>query len=153
MKVSHPRTRPAYRALIEVVRASGLIAKAGDRVLGRHGLTQTQFNVLMVLRYDLPRGASQTELSRNLLVNPADMSGLIRRMLAKGILLREDHPRDARAWSVSLSPKGRDLLSQLEPSYYSQVEHLMGTRSERELEGFREILQSLETGLLSLEAA
>ena len=125
----HPREQAPYRALMDLVKVTGLLKKAGDRFFKAYGLTQSQFNVLMVLKYDAPKGCTQSDLSRRLLVNRADMSGLVRRMEKRKLLERDNTPGDERAWLVTLSSEGKGLLQKIEPPYYKKVGRVMGVHT------------------------
>lgn len=140
------RSRPAYRALMSLVWVSNLVQKAGDRFFQQYGLTQSQFNVLMVVRDAGSEGLTQVQLSERLLVNAADVAGLARRMLGKKWLARRDHPTDRRAWLLRLSPAGRKILSRVEPSYYRKVGHVMGGVSAAESWRLLDCLQCIREG-------
>lgn len=129
----HPRQQPAYQALLSLLRLAGLLHKAGDRFFREFAITQTQFNVLMLLRYECEQGCTQTELGRRLLVKAANVTGLVRRLERDGLLVREPHPSDERAWWVRISGAGKKLLRRVEPAYYKRVQEVMGVHSGADL--------------------
>ena len=129
---NHPRTWDSYQTLMELVKTTMLLKKTGDRFFKGHGLTQSQFNVLMVLKYDAPQGCTQSELSRLMLVNRADMSGLVRRMEKQGLVERADTPKDERAWTVKVSRRGKTLLQTIEPAYYQKVRLVMDVHMDKD---------------------
>ena len=133
-----------------LVSTSEALRKAGNRFFEKHGLTQTQFNVLMVLKHDVPSGCSQNELCGRLVVNAADVSGLVRRMQAHGLIERKDHPEDPRAWLVTLAEKGRRLLDQVEPLYYRQVKHATDLLTSRQAEMLAALLERVQQGILRI---
>ena len=139
-----PRENPAYQAFLALVRVAALLFKAGDRFFRPHGLTQVQFNVLMALKHGAPEGRTQTELGRHLVVKDANMSALVRRMLARGLIRRADDPADTRAWRVTLAPQGRDLLRVAGPGYGRALESLMGGCSPRDARRFADMLRQAE---------
>lgn len=143
----HPRALDSYRTLMELVRTTMFLKKAGDHFFKQYGLTQSQFNVLMVLRYDAPRGCTQSELSRRMLVNRADMSGLVRRMRKRGLVEREEVPHDERAWAVKVSRRGGALLREVEPAYYQKVRRVMGGHADKENRAFAVFLQRTQEGI------
>lgn len=132
MSVQFRRGGP-YQVMLSLVKIAGLLQKAGDRFFREFGLTQAQFNILIVLKYQRPDGCTQTELCAHMLVKGANMTGLVRRMIRDGLVTRDHHPTDERAWIVRLSRKGRQLLAEVEPEYYARVKALMGVHSSREL--------------------
>lgn len=130
----HPRESAGYRLLVSLFRVDSLLSKASGDFLRPYGLTPSQFNVLMVFKYTAPDGASQVELCRHLLVNRADVTGLVRRMMGRGWLTRRPDRHDERCKQVSLAPAGRALLEKIEPAYYRRVAEVMGVFNERETE-------------------
>ena len=143
----HPRAWDSYQTLMELVKTTALLKKAGDRFFKEHGLTQSQFNVLMVLKYDTPQGCTQSELSRRMLVNRADMSGLVRRMEKQELVKRVDVPHDERAWTVKVSRQGKTVLEKIEPVYYAKVRSLMSVHTDRGSLAFSESLKRTQEGI------
>jgi DNA-binding MarR family transcriptional regulator len=127
-----PRETSSYQALLALVKLGGVLRKAGDRYLGAYGLTQCQFNVLMVLKHHYPAGCTQTELCRRLLVNGSNMTTLVRRVEARGLIRRGGDPDDERAWRVELTDKGARLFQQVERVYYRWIASIMAVHSDRE---------------------
>ena len=90
----------AHEALLNVVLTGTLLVKEGDRVLRPFGLTDAQFNVLMLLKYQSDHGEmNQTSLGNMLLVNRSNVTGLIDRLeqaseddSVKAIILYVDSP-------------------------------------------------------------
>ena len=130
------RDRRSYAALLSLVKLAGLLRKAGDRFFRSYGLTQSQFNVLMVLSHQTPRGCRQCELARRLLVRAANTTELVRRLAARGWIEREDDPADERAWRVRITEAGRGILRRVEAAYYRQIDRIMQVHSEKELSRF-----------------
>lgn len=141
------RADAAYRALLALVRTSSLLRKAGDRFFADFGLTQVQFNVLMILKYDAPGGCTQRALGELLLVEAADVTGIVKRMLAQGLLTRERHPSDNRAWIVRLSPHGKEILARVEPPYYTTVDRVMSLHKPRDLALLERLLDETQAAL------
>ena len=139
-----------YQAVLTLVRVAGLLRKAADRFFREFGLTQSQFNVLLVLR-DQPQGCSQTSISQLLLVQAANTTVLLRRLEARGLLVREPDPNDDRAKVVRITPKGRKLLARVEPLYRQQVEALMSAHPPRALAQFVNKLEALQRATESID--
>ena len=135
----------SYQAFLAVIKLAGVLRKAGDRFFRTYGLTQSQFNILMVLNYGHPRGCTQTEVCHQLLVRPANMTVLMRRLEANGLVDRAADPADERAWKVTISPQGRKLLQTVEPGYHRTVDRIMGAHSDRALKTlFRQLERTQE---------
>lgn len=141
------RNEPYYGAFLDLVRLASLLRKAGDRFFRKRGITQAQFNVLMLLKHEAPSGCSQNQLCKMLLVEPADVTGLIRRMLRTSLLTREDHPKDERAWVIRISREGRALLDRVEPSYYQKVVAMMGAFKPSQLKELSALFRKTQEAL------
>lgn len=149
-KRDNPRERLRYRALMSLVETGSILRKTADSFFRRYELTQSQFNLLMVLKYQVPNGCSQAEICRRLLVKGANMTGLVRRLEASGLVVREPDPDDERVWQVSLTFAGRKLLGQVEPDYYAKVEQLLAVHTRKDLQSFLGLLESTREAVLQL---
>lgn len=88
-------------------------------------LSPSQFNVLNLLA-DFPEGCSQVELSRQLIMHRSNVTGLVNRLEARGLVKRGSHATDRRAHLVRLTPTGRQLLQSILPHYYRAAEAIWG---------------------------
>ena len=100
--------------------AGFLLAKAHQRLYARfrdmlapHGITPQQFALLAFLwKQDY---LSQTELTEKTEIDRTTLSGLIDRLEKQGLVARQPHPSDRRAFQVALTETGRQLEAVLTP--------------------------------------
>jgi DNA-binding MarR family transcriptional regulator len=71
-------------------------------------LTRQQFMVLVALEHN--DGVSQTALVEMTNIDRSTLAEMVRRMLDRGLLLRERTEEDARANAVAITPLGRKAL-------------------------------------------
>jgi len=124
----------AHEALLNTYyTASCLKKKAGD-FLRPFGLTDVQFNLMMLLKHQTGpgEGLSQAQLSDMMLVNRANITSLIDRMEKAGLVARTSTPSDRRCNIIKLTHRGKRLLSQIEPLYAQEVERVMAALVETE---------------------
>jgi DNA-binding MarR family transcriptional regulator len=76
-----------------------------NSVMGRFGVTPTQFAALAKL--DDLGSVSQNALGRLTRMDPATISGVIGRLIARGLVRQSPHARDARRVLLALTPSGR----------------------------------------------
>lgn len=82
-----------------------------NRALGREfGITLAKFDVLAQL-YRFPDGLTQGTLSRHLKVTGGNVTGLVRRLTADGLITRAMSASDRRAFIVRLTPQGAALYN------------------------------------------
>lgn len=116
---------PHYEALIELLRTSETLWNASRVFFARWDLSPSQFNVLNLLS-SMENGCSQTELSRQLIMHRSNVTGLVDRLEARGLVQRLENLADRRSFSVILTGKGRILLDEIHPFYHAAAESLWG---------------------------
>jgi len=125
MKGQSARSGPRYQALIELLRTSETLWNASRVFFARWDLSPSQFNVLNLL-HEQPRGCTQIALSRQLIMHRSNVTGLVDRLEARGLLERQDSLTDRRAFVVVLTPAGEKLICEILPHYYQAAETVWG---------------------------
>ena len=122
-----------HECLLNILYTATMLYKASYIYFRQYGITDAQFNVLIQLQYEKQQGLSQTDLGRRLVVNKADMTGIIDRLEKAGFVGREDHPQDRRINIIKITRKGRDIVNKLEPGYFQEVKKVMSDMSKNDL--------------------
>lgn len=130
MKARSALPGPRYEALLELLSAAEALWNASRVFFVRWDLSPSQFNVLNLL-YDRPGGCTQVELSRRLIMHRSNITGLVDRLEARGLVRRRDNPADRRAFNVVLTPAGAKLMRQVLPSYHEAAEKVWGGLSPK----------------------
>jgi len=86
-----------------------------DVLLAAQGLTPPQFIALILLR-EVDRPCKMSELSRKTFMSPAVMTGLMSRLIARGVAKRSDDARDRRLVLITITARGRAMLSHIDES-------------------------------------
>lgn len=121
-----PIEHTGHEAVMNVVLTGNLLSKEGDRLLRPFGLTDSQFNIMMLLKYQSESGRiNQTRLGNMLLVNRSNVTGLVDRMEQAGWVARTPEAGDRRVKLVQLTPAGRKLLDRAEKAYFERIEEIM----------------------------
>ena len=125
MRASPPSPGPRYQALLQLLRTAEALWNASRNFFARWDLSPSQFNVLNLL-YDQPDGCTQIELSRSLIMHRSNVTGLVDRLEARGLVRRHDSAHDRRAYRVALTISGRKLVQKILPRYYAAAEQVWG---------------------------
>jgi DNA-binding MarR family transcriptional regulator len=75
----------------------------------------------------------------------------VKRLEASELVARTADARDARAWMIDLTPKGREQLAVLRDSLGTEVEPYLARLSRRDLKALREGVEAMRR-LMALEA-
>lgn len=112
---------PRYQALIELLRTAETLWNSSRVFFARWDLSPSQFNVLNLL-YEHPEGCTQISLSRQLIMHRSNITGLVDRLEARGLLRRKESPDDRRAFNVVLTREGKKLVVAIQPHYFRAAE-------------------------------
>ena len=125
------------------------LKKTAAELFAPLGLTDVQFNVMVLLRYnsDATGGLSQAKISDMMLVNRANITTLIDRMEKADFVERAASEKDRRFNIVKLTDKGKNLLTKVEPLYIYKIRQIMSDFSGIEQKNLIKILEKLRTKL------
>ena len=112
-----------YQALLQLLRTADTVWNSSRVFFARWDISPSQFNVLNLLRGE-PRGLSQIEVGRQLIMHRSNVTGLIDRLEKRGLVRREDAANDRRAYRLVLTAQGRGLMNRIIPHYYAMAESI-----------------------------
>jgi DNA-binding MarR family transcriptional regulator len=115
-----------------------------NRMLRENGLADISvayFAVLQALWHT--DGLSMSELGEKVQLEKSTMTSLIDRMEGAGLLRREDHPTDRRAYRICITPRGQELEQKLDQVVSRAYEHLTRGIPDRDLQKSGEVCRRL----------
>ncbi|HUZ64872.1 MAG TPA: MarR family transcriptional regulator [Acetobacteraceae bacterium] len=116
-------TEAAVRAYVKLLRASrAVVAMVEPRLVAEH-LTLTQFGVLEAVLHKGP--LTQRELTRKVLTSAGNMTDVIDKLAARGLVQRVPCPEDRRSVRIVLTPCGRALVERLFPLHAEDIARAM----------------------------
>jgi DNA-binding MarR family transcriptional regulator len=119
-----PGHKLTLRLWLRLLGCSTLIEKTvRARLTAEFDTTLPRFDVLAALERS-PGGLQLGELSRYLLVSNGNVTGLIARLTAEGLVDRRVDENDARVARVSLTPAGREAFLEMAAAHEAWVESL-----------------------------
>jgi DNA-binding MarR family transcriptional regulator len=104
-------------------------------------LTAGQLRTLLLLYTNGPTRMS--DISSTLNVSMATATGVIDRMVERGIVVRESDPNDRRIVLCRVSPEGEELVSGLWRAWYERAKVLLRALDRRRLLAVRDLLEAL----------
>jgi len=108
------------QATLGILRAAGAITRGLDLVLKQHGLTATQYSVMVILRGAGKHGASNSAIAERMIKAEPDMTRLLDRLERRGWILRERGYPDRRSVTSWITVEGLQLLRRLDPVVHEQ---------------------------------
>lgn len=104
-----------------------------ERLRNRFDTTLPRFDVLSVL-YRSAEGMKMSELSNALRVSNGNITGIVDRLAADGLVVRVPVEGDRRATTVRLTAKGLQSFEQLAAAHEAWVDELLGSVTPAEAE-------------------
>ncbi|HSF31330.1 MAG TPA: MarR family transcriptional regulator, partial [Candidatus Tectomicrobia bacterium] len=115
-------------ALLNVLRTADVLMQRISTVLKPFKLSHSQYNVLRILRGAGPDGLACQEVAERMISRDPDITRLLDRLEARGLVTRTREQKDRRVVTVRITPEGLRLLTQLdgpvEEADRRQLEHL-----------------------------
>lgn len=140
----------AENAFLSVVRAAGGLLRGVEVLLNRHGLTAAQYNVLRILRGAGEHGACGREIASRLTTAEPDISRLLDRMEAHGLISRRRDAKDRRFVTARITPAGLETLAALEAPVAELHQQQFGRLSGAELDQLTTVLEKLQGSVESV---
>jgi MarR family 2-MHQ and catechol resistance regulon transcriptional repressor len=142
--VTDPCVVESLRAYVKLLRASKAVLARVEPLLASHGLTPTQLGVLEVILHLGPM--SQRDLGRKVLTSAGNMTDVIDKLEARGLVLRARMPRDRRSVQVDLTGQGRGLIQDLFPRHAGDIARAMSGLDPDEMAQLGALLRKLGLG-------
>ena len=142
--VTDPAVEEAVRAYVKLMRASRSVLARIEPGLAARGLTPTQLGVLEAL---LHKGAmTHGDLGRKVLTSAGNITDVVDKLQARGLVARARDAADRRAVRVDLTDSGRALIEELFPCHAADIARAMAGLSGAELRALGALLRRLGLG-------
>jgi DNA-binding MarR family transcriptional regulator len=115
-----------------------------ERLAAAFGTTLPRFDVMAALDR-VPNGMMMSELSRFLLVSNGNVTGIVERLVADGLVVRAARDGDRRAAIVRLSDSGRTAFAAMAAANARWIDELLGGVSPSEAQQLTAILGSFRS--------
>jgi DNA-binding MarR family transcriptional regulator len=136
-----PLAHPAERAFLNLLRSAAVIGQEHARFLDAYGLTPAQYNVLRILRGADPETLPCREVGARLVAPGPDVTRLLDRLEAAGLVRRERDPGDRRVVRAGITERGRERLAPLDAPLARWIRRRLGGLSRAELGALSGLLE------------
>lgn len=140
---ARPASKQRLRLWLRLLRSARAIeAELRERLRTEFAITLPQFDVMAALaRTD--NGMTMTELSRHLMVSNGNVTGIIDRLVAEKLVLRQAPVTDRRSFIVRLTRKGASQFAIIAKAHEGWVDELLSDIDAAEAERIVEDLDGL----------
>ncbi len=114
IKQQRPFESLEQEALLNVLRTADVLMQRLTAVLKPFKLSHSQYNVLRILRGAGPDGLACREISERMISRDPDITRLLDRLEARGLVTRTRDEKDRRVVMARITPEGLRLLEALD---------------------------------------
>ncbi|MCC9605773.1 MarR family transcriptional regulator [Blastopirellula sp. JC732] len=136
-----PFTSLRQEAYLNLVRTHEHLSCEFTRLLKKHGLSDSQYNALRILRGE-GKPMQTYQIAERMITSQTDISRLVDRLEASELVERERSAEDRRVVWVSLTDKGRAILKKLDKPVSDLHEKQFEGFSDEQLKSLVKLLYS-----------
>jgi DNA-binding MarR family transcriptional regulator len=140
LRKRHEFALPEQEATLNVIRTATRLMETGERVLKPHGISGPLYNILRIVRGVGGEGVPSGEIGVQMVTPTPDVTRLVDRLEKLELATRHRKDCDRRVVLVRLTPKGRRLLSKLDPLIEQMHRDTLGHLTPGELDSINELM-------------
>lgn len=106
-----------HKAVVNISYTSGWLNNLLRCQFERYNLTSQQFNILRILRGQLPNPATVNLLKERMVDKMSDASRIVDRLVQKGLVSRCTNNKDRRSVDIRISEAGLEILSKMDAEF------------------------------------
>jgi|SRR5579864_8458016 len=143
---SKPFRNLPEEAILNVWRTGDFVAHQLHQLLKTHHLSQTQYNVLRILRGAGKEGLPCGEIGGRMLTRDPDVTRLMDRLVKQGTASRTRQRNDRRVIIARITPAGMSLLEEIDPLVGQLIDGMLGHMKTARLETLIQLLEEVRHG-------
>ncbi len=143
IKQTKPFTSLEVEAYLNIFRTESALSLEVTALFKSHGITQTLYNLLRIIRGGPEEGVPCSNISERLVARVPDVTRLVDRAVCQELVVRNRPASDRRVVLLTLTPKGLALLDTMAEPLDTLHRQQMAALSEDELHNLIAILTKL----------
>ena len=134
-----------HKAVLNILHTHYFLVDQMNDLFKKYDITRQQYNVLRILRGQLPGSASVNLIRDRMLDKMSDASRIVERLRIKEYVTRDYSENDKRRVDVTITTKGLDLLNTMQADVDDFIK-VMNNLSEPETKLLNELLDKVRAG-------
>lgn len=129
------------KIIMNIIYTQNVITEKFNEILKPYDISSEQFNVLRILRGQKGNPANMCVIQERMLAKTSNTTRLVDKLLLKELVTREVCPENRRKIEVTITSKGLDLLSELDPKVKAHEELFSNNLDENEKMQLNQLLE------------
>lgn len=146
IKQKRPFSSIQEEVVLAMLRTADQLAVPMNEVLREAGLSQSQYNVLRILRGAAEEGLPCGEIAERMIRRDPDLTRLLDRLEARKLVRRTRGTNDRRVVRAAIAEAGLELLESLDPIVRTTVKQTLAHMPAERLNALRELLEEARGG-------
>jgi DNA-binding MarR family transcriptional regulator len=135
---------PDLRLWLRTLACTNLIENhIRSRLRSEFDITLPRFDLMSQLERS-PQGLKMGELSKRMMVTGGNVTGITDQLVSEGLVVREDSPKDRRAYIIKLTPEGRRSFRKMAELHEKWIVDVFGGMDEKQRSQLYELLAALK---------
>ena len=126
---------------LNLMRTADALSRGVEDILKLAGLSQTQYNILRILKGAGDQGLCCREIGERMITRDPDVTRLLDRMERGGLVTRSRSTRDRRVITARITPAGLKLVKDLDAPLAEYNRKLLSHLEKDDLRKFVELLE------------
>jgi DNA-binding MarR family transcriptional regulator len=143
LRQTKPFSSREEEAHLSIQRTAEVLWHGVAEMLKGAELTPTQYNVLRILRGAGRPGRSCGEISERMVTKDSDITRLLNRLEARGLITRERTEEDRRVINASITREGLRVLAELDEPVKEHHRRVLGHLGPKRLAQLCELLEAV----------
>lgn len=136
-----------HEALMNIWWTANVLRKVSSKFFHEHSSSDAQFNILVLLK-DSKNPLTQNDLSKKLLVDKSNVTGLLDRLQKQDLIQRIPVEGDRRSYHIHLTKAGTKMIAKLDALYLKKVQSIMKNMNERDCKDIIRITKKMRLALV-----
>jgi DNA-binding MarR family transcriptional regulator len=133
------------RTILNIFYTHQIVAEKFSELLKQYDISTEQFNVLRILRGQKGKPANMSLIQDRMIAKTSNTTRLVDKLLLKNLVYREVCEHNRRKMEVTITQKGLDLLTVLDPEVVKHEQAFAANLSTVELEQLNLLLEKFRT--------
>lgn len=129
------------KIILNVLYTQNVIIDNFNEILKPYDISSEQYNVLRILRGQKGNPANMCLIQDRMLARTSNTTRLVDKLLLKNLVTREVCPENRRKIEVLITPKGQDILSELDPKVLEHEQFFSKNLNSEELDQLNLLLE------------
>lgn len=129
------------RVILNIIFTDKIIAEKVNEILKHYDLSGEQYNVLRILRGQKGKPANMSVIQERMIARTSNTTRLVDKLLLKELVTRNVCPANRRKIEVLITPKGIEILAELDPKILAHEKSFSDKLNTEELHQLNLLLE------------